>query len=349
MRTRQFLMVGLLVASSAAQAQFNVLNVITAAKNAAQQVSTPASGSSTINQASPTSHATPAQESANSPYGEYEVASRGRPYANLKFEDYFNCRNPTTKPPLASSISLRGITLGDVCALPDEILSTRYGTNEYHGQLRGFLIQAAVDTRRETAEQSFDSDLLTLFDADGKAVKIGVFTSFNQAPGLAKAVIASVEETVCAADPTNSLQPGNSFRLALERKYGKPAVEVSLRDAIREHDQATKRASQQYGSQSEAYQDAIDRDSLEYRNWSNTLPPDTVVALHWATSDGVALLVERSPDGCGVNPAFDIGLLDNPSIPAASQFLVREWAQPVVTFDKSQMQARSATAPVPKF
>ncbi|MFM0160776.1 hypothetical protein PQR39_10225 [Paraburkholderia sediminicola] len=348
MKIRRLLLTCLLFAANAANAQVNVFNVLHSAQSLVQQAAAPGKDSSVSGKVAATP-ITGIQPLSGPPYGEFEVSARGRQYANVRYDDYFRCGSSQPQL-LASSLSVRGITLGDVCALSDETRSTRYGSNDFHGQLRGFLIQGSASALQNasTAQNSMGGQI-SMFDASRQQWIINLFTSRSQPAGLARAVIVSVQGTVCAADLTNSLQSGNSFRAALEQKYGKPSAEFDLRASMAKHAQASKHASGQYGDQSLAFGDGIVRDDLAYRNWASTLPAGTVTELDWRTHDGVKLAVVRSPDSCGSNPTFDMTLTLDNDAPKESQFLVRDWAEPLGAFGKAQTNARSASAPTPKF
>ncbi|MDW3687603.1 hypothetical protein RA280_38905 [Cupriavidus sp. CV2] len=349
MKAKRLLLSSLLLAVTTAHAQVNLFDVLRSAQNIAQQAGVAVPAGSIADKVAGAVSAGKTPQSSDPPYGEYEVQARARLYGNVRFEDYFKCGQASARP-LVSSISLRGITLGDVCALPDEALSTRYGTNDYHGQLRGFLIRNAIDALSgASAAQNAAPGESHMSDASGRQWVVGLYTSRTQPPGLARAIVALVSGAVCAADPTNSLQSGNSFRVALEQKYGRPSVEIGPREAIKKHEQELTRVKQQYGGQPEAIQDNIMRNDLSFRNWVGTLPASTIMEVDWVTPDGVKLMVVRSQDGCGSSPAFDMMLMPNREVPIESQFLVHQWAEPIGAFGKSQNEARSATAPTPKF
>jgi hypothetical protein len=338
-----------LFAVNTAYAQVNLFNTLRSAQSFLQQAGSPVEGADRANNETTAIPATSGETEFGPPYGEYEVANLARTFGGVKFEDYFKC-SPQPTTPLVSSISLRGITLGDVCGLPDETLATRYGANDFHGQLRGFLIRTSSDALAGVSAAAVTaSGRTTMFDRANKPWAIGLFTSRAQPSGLARTVIATVQGTICAADPTNSLQPDNSFRAALEQKYGKPSAQLDSQEIAKKREQESNRAKQLYDTQSEAYRDAAAFDDMAYRNWSSSLPAGAILELDWRTPDGVKLLVTRIQDGCGNNPAFNMVLVPDNEVSAENRFLVRQWAEPMGAFQKKQIQARSATAPTPTF
>lgn len=344
MKSIRFMLLCSSFAASSAYAQLNLMSTLHSAQNLAQQIG--AVTTSTSNGAAVVLGA--GNSASSAPYGEYEAPLQARTYANVNFDEYFGCGVSSIRAPV-SSVSLRGITLGDVCALPDATLSSHYGSNDFHGQLRGFLIQDSFNALlAATQSDNVAAGQVTMFDNAGQQLIIGLFTSRQRPSGLARSVIASVQETVCAADASNSLQAGNAFRIALEQKYGKPALELDVTGALKRHKQQIDRAAQQAG-QSVAIQDAIVRNDMAFRNWANTVPANTIAQLDWTTPDGVRVTATRSADGCGNKPAFALAMTANTDAPKESYFLVKQWAEPLSAYQKSQAQTGSMSAPTPKF
>ncbi|CAN7160482.1 hypothetical protein LJR022_000144 [Paraburkholderia hospita] len=344
MKSIRYLLLCCSLAAGSAYAQLNIMNALHSAQNLAQQIG----GTTSSAQTNVTTAAGAAGRSSAPPYGEYEAPLQARTFANVNFDEHFRCDSKPPRSPV-SSVSLRGITLGDVCALPDETLSSPYRSNDFHGQLRGFLIQGSSNALRAAMQSdNVAGGQVSMFDNAEQQVLVGIFTSRKQPSGIARAVIASVQETVCAADASNSLQAGNAFRTALEQKYGKPSLELDIKGALKRHEQLVERAAQQAG-QSAAIQDAIARNDLAFRNWANTVPANTVAELVWTTPDGVRVTATRSADGCGNKPAFALAMTPNTDVPKESRFLVRQWAEPLSAFQKSQAQTGPANAPTPKF
>lgn len=264
------------------------------------------------------------------------AASTGSPL----FGPLFGCDRPATSQ-LLSAFALRNIKLGDVCAQPE--LTT--------GSPVGMTNAVENDMRQLAPTQNV---AITQLSAGGVTVTLATLRASARPAGLPKSVVASVEEHVGAADSTNSLQPGNAFRVALEQRYGKPSSVIGAREKLAgDHKHAVAgiegRAKMLGVNNSEAVSKSVAVEDQVTKQWVACHPADTVYELRWTNPDGTLLVASLADGECGASPAFDLALMANPALPKESQFLVAQWAEPAAAFAKEQTQSRSATASTPKF
>ncbi|PLZ03033.1 hypothetical protein CY652_06885 [Burkholderia sp. WAC0059] len=312
------------VAPVVAHAQMNqILGVIHSAQSAVQQQSAPVS---------------PADPPASHPgIGlPQTTASSGSPL----FGPLFGCDRPATSQ-LLSAFALRNIKLGDVCAQPELTTGSPVG-----------LTNAVENDMRQLA--STQNVAITRLSAGGVTITLATLRASARPVGLAKAVVLSVEEHIGAADITNSLQPGNAFRVSLEQRYGKPSSVIGAREKLAaDHKNAVagieSRAKMLGIDNNEAVGKSVAVEDQATKQWVACHPADTVYELRWANPDGTLVIASLADGECGSSPSFDLALMANPALPKESQFLVAQWAEPAGAFAKEQTQARSATAATPKF
>ncbi|MGU7772298.1 hypothetical protein ACV229_19260 [Burkholderia sp. MR1-5-21] len=264
------------------------------------------------------------------------VASAGNPL----FGPLFGCDRPATSQ-LLSAFALRNIKLGDVCAQPE--LTT--------GSPVGMTNAVENDMRQLAPTQNV---VITRLSARGSTVTLATLRASARPAGLPKSVVVSVEEHIGAADVTNSLQPGNAFRVALEQRYGNPSSVIGAREKLAaDHKSAVagiESRAKMFGiNNSEAVSKSVAVKDQEVKQWVACHPADTVYGLRWTNPDGTLLVANLADGECGSSPSFDLALTANPALPKESQFLVAQWAEPVAAFAKEQIQTRSATASTPKF
>ncbi|MFX1802081.1 hypothetical protein PWR66_00125 [Paraburkholderia sp. A1RO-5] len=259
---------------------------------------------------------------------------------NPLFGPLFGCDRPATSP-LLSAFALRNVKLGDVCAQPE--LTT--------GSPVGMTNAVENDMRQLAATQNV---AITRLSAGGVTITLATLRAIARPAGLAKSVVISVQEHVGAADVTNSLQPGNAFRVALEQRYGKPSSVIGAREKLEaDHKNAVagieSRAKMLGIDNSAAVSKSVAVEDQQTKQWVACHPADTVYELRWTNPDGTLLVASLADGECGSSPSFDLALMANSSLPKESQFLVAQWAEPAAAFAKEQSQTRSATASTPKF
>ncbi|TDY25986.1 hypothetical protein B0G81_6483 [Paraburkholderia sp. BL6665CI2N2] len=259
---------------------------------------------------------------------------------NPPFGMLFGCAQPA-RTPLLSAFALHDIKLGDVCAQPE--LTT--------GEPQGMVSGVENDMRRLAPT---DNIAVTRLTGSNTTVSLATLRASARPPELAKSVVIAVEEHVKAADVTNSLQPGNSFRVALEQRYGKPSTVIGAREKLAaDHKTAAKgiesRAKALGIESREAITKSVVVEDRITQQWVACHPADTVYALRWANPDGTVLVASLADGECGARPSFDLSLMPNLELPKESQFLIAQWTEPALAYSKAQTQARSVSASTPKF
>lgn len=256
------------------------------------------------------------------------------------FGPLFGCDHPATTQFL-SEYALHDIKLGDACAQP--ALTT--------GSPAGMTNAVENDIQQLAPTQIV---AFTQLSAHDWKVTLATVRAIARPADLPKSVVVSVEEHVAAADITNSLQPGNSFRIALEQRYGKPSSVIGAREKLAaDHRNAVagieNRAKVLGIESSEAVSKSVAVEDQVTKQWIACHPADTVYELRWTNPDGTLLVASLADGECGSAPAFNLTLTPNPALPKDSQFLVTQWVEPVAAFSRKQTETRSTTASTPKF
>jgi len=329
MKSKRILLVILLLASGAAHAQFNAFRAMQQKTQAAVQNATGVTAPAPLVEQSPVAATTAPQPVAANNSGDFDAV--------------FGCGQPTGTPTL-SALALRGFRLGDICAIPPEQKTEIYQQYSRHAPLGQLLSEAAERALAASTNGNRPSASLEV-KSDDATMTFQFVMSRTRPAGLATAILGDVRETICAADATNSLNAGNSFRANLESRFGKPTNELGKSEVLARNATATKLAMQKYGTLAQAAAIGIQRDDALYRGWVNDHRDGTIFELDWDQTDGTQMVAELSQTACGNKPAFDIHLL----VLKQDSFLARQWSEPIIAFERNQTQARAVTAPTPKF
>ncbi|MCX4166314.1 MULTISPECIES: hypothetical protein [Paraburkholderia] len=256
------------------------------------------------------------------------------------FDALFGCDAPASRP-LLSAFALHGIRLGDVCAQP-ALTSGEPAA----------MVRRVENSMRHLAPAL--SIAITQLNGLDSTITVATVRAAGRPVGLAKSVVIEIEEHVDATDATRSLQPGNAFRVALEQRYGKPAVVIGARDRLamdHERTQADVRnRARASGIDSEdVIARSIDVEDERTRTWVACHPADTVYELHWTNPDGTVLTAALADGECGASPSFDLSLTPNPALRREDQFIWAQWIDPVIAFGHTPRHASPASAPTPEF
>jgi hypothetical protein len=322
MKTKSLLTAGLLIGACNAHAQLNVMNALHSAQTLIQPSQNATSESPAI--------ALPA----------VPASKQNQLSGNLPtFDQMFGCGQPAAHSVL-STFAVHNVKLGDVCAQPELTTGAPIG-----------MVRSVEDSLGKLAPTQ--NVALTQLTGDGSTVGLATVRAVARPPGLAKSVVVTVSEHLNAADTTNSLQPGNSLRAALEQKYGKPTKVIGAREKLaidhKVNETQIKARSQALGINSdEAIAKSVEYEDQVTKQWVACHPADTIYELQWSGQDGTLLTAKLSDGECGANPSFDVTLVPNPNVSDASRFLWSSWVEPVGAFQKEQTQARSVNAPTPK-
>jgi len=324
MKIKCLLINSLLFSACSAHAQLNV-NVLGALHSAQTMLQQPASPSTGV---TPTA-ARPSDQKQNR-------STSSAP----TFDTVFGCDQPASSP-LLSAFAIHNVKLGDVCAQPE------LTTGSPAGMVRG----VENDMRQLAPTQDA---AITRLSGGGSTLTLATVRAAARPAGLAKSVVIAIEEHVNATDATNSLQPGNSFRAALEQRYGTPSRITGAREKLsadhKTAEEGIRSRAKAFGIDSgQAIAKSVEVEDQSSRQWIACHPVDTVYELQWANPDGTLLVAKLTDGECGASPSFDLSLIPNPALPKGSQFLWSQWIQPVSESTKARVQARSANAPTPKF
>jgi len=138
--------------------------------------------------------------------------------ADDSFDAFFAC-GQIVKVPLTSTLAVRGITLGDVCALSNEAKSEVYSVGGKQGSLMDFLVlnsRLALSSAPQTMNRiSRDIDLV----AGNATLKLTWVITRTRPDGLAKAVLMAGDETVCVIGASNLPTSSTASRAPTKARY----------------------------------------------------------------------------------------------------------------------------------
>jgi hypothetical protein len=262
--------------------------------------------------------------------------------AIAEFMQVFGCKSDTPVAPIRSQFELQSLHLGGICAQTPTL--TVEQMNQLTQQVRPIV--------NGKGPASISSSILVAIG--NLRSKIVVLDPAARPPGLPQSVFVTFDETVDAADPTNSLERGNAFRTALEAKYGQPAGTISrdeILNAAHKNNVATVKMLSAAGNDNSSADiaQAVNMLDEKVRRSLQCNPNATTFGLIWHGNDGTLMTVEpRAVDDCGRNPEFEITLQPDPDAPAASRFLF-PWSSATVSYNQQRAAARSSNAPIPAF
>lgn len=124
---------------------------------------------------------------------------------------------------VSSPFDYKGVVTGDLCLAPDDLILAIHKRSIEAKEPAEWMTNASLHS---------DSKVYTypkVIAGDKKFSKLVILTDSN----AKKAYLGSINGLICAADASNSLSEGNSFRTALDAKYGKPSEVVSEYDVLK--------------------------------------------------------------------------------------------------------------------
>lgn len=241
----------------------------------------------------------------------------------------------------------KNLATGDLCLAPEIVISNILklkNTNTENtldafnniNQSQAFLFDHAL------------SDLISNEDYHFIAASFLVF------PNIKKIYLSSFTIGVCPEDPTNSLNEDNSFRKALETKYGKTDGSISEYDARNQELNQLKSSQKEQGKQAITVKEAVKArdygDGLKVvDSLTSNIPKDLINTIFWNKDEQLALSVASMSSegfghrlsGCNSTNFFYFGYL--PSIKLVTLITKEEKAQ-IETQQKYQKNANT-----PKF
>ncbi len=115
---------------------------------------------------------------------------------------------------LNAPFDYKGFRPGDLCVQPDEVINKIF--------IDDYAVIDSKNPRFTTVTDYFRTNNLNILTVE-----------IHYHPSAKKIYIASFIGALCKSDPSNSLDPKNSFRLALQTKYGEPTSYLTSYDVLK--------------------------------------------------------------------------------------------------------------------
>ncbi len=190
--------------------------------------------------------------------------------------------------------SIRDKTVGDVCQYSDDALrefdenlqSGTWGLDVYSKLMRSGLDDESL---KRLASRTYRFSFINIL-LDGEPFYA---VDFMVDPYLKKIYVTSMIATVCATDESNSLDSGNSFRKALEEKFGQPSNKTLAIDVFRKRTEAAMQICKESTARAKTIAEqrqaedgcAVARQQVQILKAAESNPKnkDSVFSLQWNT------------------------------------------------------------------
>ncbi len=202
----------------------------------------------------------------------------------------------------------KDLATGDLCLAPDIVLSNILKFEPYQGIMKNIL-----DLSNESSLLSFN------FDDSSKSERISnkdyqfKYAELTVLTDIKKIYLSKFTMGVCPEDKTNSLNEGNSFRKAIESKYGKIDGSVSESEVQNELVYGGENKRKQIIQEAQDYDTKALISLLDAK--VKSIPKDLVNTLFWDKDGQKALLIGKNIDMsemCGTDDYFIF--VYNPSV-----------------------------------
>lgn len=184
------------------------------------------------------------------------------------------CKKVDTRT--TGKINYRGVGVGDMCLAPDSFIVA------LKDRMSALKVPVEWFADPKSLTESLSYTISNFVYEDKKILKISIAID----PSSGKVYIGSFTGLLCAADPSNSLDNGNSFRIALETKYGPPSLiqteyEV-LNQQAKELEEVNNQARKKQITVAEAKQIRENESSIEtFKQLAKRVDKNLVRTLGW--------------------------------------------------------------------
>lgn len=211
----------------------------------------------------------------------------------------------------------KDLSSGDICSLPDIFISNlmKIGKNYLDGLNQ---IQSPVS-------MELDSSSLEIISNNDYRFRRAVLAII---PATKKNYIATFVVGVCPEDSTNSLNDGNSFRKALENKYGKIDGVITEKDVKEREAESYRKMQQSRASAAITVKEAkdaraLDRAATMLEEVANNEPNDVINSVFWNVDGKTSMMVTKMSaadvfheklDGCNSENYFHFIYMPSPKL-----------------------------------
>lgn len=133
------------------------------------------------------------------------------------------CKNVDTSA--TGPFDYKGVSVGDICLLPEALI---YSINEKLVNEK-YPFNLMHDSKAYLQEKGGLILISNVIAGEMRFIDITLLIDFTSS----KIYVGRYGALICAADKTNNLSDGNSFRLALEKKYGKPSLVLTEAEELK--------------------------------------------------------------------------------------------------------------------
>ena len=203
--------------------------------------------------------------------------------------------------------TFKDIATGDLCLAPDIIISNILKFQPYQGIMKNLLDLSNEYSLVSFILDSSESERISNKDYQFKYAELTVLTDIK------KIYLSKFTMGVCPEDKTNSLNEGNSFRKAIESKYGKIDGSVSESEVQNELVYGGENKRKQIIQEAQDYDTKALISLLDAK--VKSISKDLVNTLFWDKDGQKALLITKNIDMsemCGTDDYFIF--VYNPSV-----------------------------------